>query len=60
MSMRTFHVQLPLQTATEIYRIHCAANNDTLMILAPFNSSYLCTFKKKSRNDSSDLGKKQT
>ena len=50
--MRTFHVSLfflkqPLKAA----QIHCAANNNTLIILAPFNSSGECTFEKKSRND---------
>ena len=44
--MRTFHVKLSIQVVTEGYSIHRAAHNNTLTILAPFNTSSECTFKK--------------
>ena len=36
-NMRTLHIQLLFQSATESYSIHPGANNDTLTILAQFN-----------------------
>ena len=42
--MRTFHVQVLFQAATENYSIHSAANGDTLTILTPINSCGECSF----------------
>lgn len=49
--MRTFHVHLFFQAATEIYSNHRAANNKAHTIVAAFNLSGDCTFKKKKRNE---------
>ena len=46
-SMRTFHVHLLFQAATESL-INCALNKNTLTKLALFNSSGECIFEKKS------------
>lgn len=55
-SKRTFQVQLPLEAYCESCSINCAANNKTLAIhLALFNSSGAWTFKKKLRNEQSDI-----
>ena len=47
--MRTFHVHLFFQAATEIYSNHRAANNKAHTIVAAFNLSGDCTFKKKNK-----------
>ena len=41
-NMRTFHVQLLFQTATEMHLTHSVITK-----VAPFNSSGECTFEKK-------------
>ena len=46
--MRTFHIQVLFQVATESYSIYCATKDDRPVILASLNSSSECTFKKKS------------
>ena len=47
--MRTFHIQVLFQVATESYSIYCATKNDRPVILASLNSSSECTFKKEIR-----------
>ena len=59
-NMRTISVKVLFQAASEIYLIHRGKNNKTLVILVPFNSSGECTFKKKSKNDSSAIEEKET
>ena len=41
----TCPVQLLYKAATESDIIYCDTNNNTLVILVPFNSSGECTFK---------------
>ena len=42
--MRTFHIQVLFQVATESYSIYCATKDDRPVILASLNSSSECTF----------------
>ena len=43
--MKTFHVQLPFQAATDSYPTCRAGKNNTLTILLPFSSLTVCKFK---------------
>ena len=45
--MRIFHVQLLFEAATESCSIDCAANNNILTILTPYNSYGECKFEQK-------------